>query len=95
MVTVNIANAGINNFNLPSLLMDALVGKTAETFISSDKVRLYSNKSDYIELTGKFDFSDGTTGNPVDNIVRIANYKVFVDKKLPMKSTVLSSPVAS
>jgi Ca2+-binding RTX toxin-like protein len=80
MIKVSLGETGVSEFNFASFLLDALVDDNFKADIGENKIRLYSGKDDYIELTGHFDTS-AAGNNPYDYVEEITGYRAVVNGK--------------
>jgi Ca2+-binding RTX toxin-like protein len=84
MINVTFGASGVTEFNAADFFLQALIDKPEVEF-SSDKIRLYSDDKNYVELTGEF--KKGTPGNPISYVEQLDSYKFVADGKMNYEVT--------
>lgn len=84
MIDVTFGAAGASDFNVSNFVFQALVDANFKVELSADTIRLYSGKSDYVELQGSFN-ADAESDNYADFVNSITGYKVVDHGKVAYK----------
>ena len=84
MINVTFGAAGASDFNVSNFVFQALVDANFKVELSADTIRLYSGKSDFVELQGSFN-ADADSDNYADFVNSITGYRVVDHGKLAYK----------
>jgi Ca2+-binding RTX toxin-like protein len=84
MINVDFGAAGASDFNVSNFVFQALVDANFKVELSAETIRLYSGKSDYVELQGSFN-ANAESDNYADFVNSITGYKVVDHGKVAYK----------